>query len=39
MGTQLRSVPGPSAASEGGDCLPLSLNLDWKLELCLNPWK
>lgn len=39
MGTQLRSVPGPSAAFEGGDCLPLSLNLDWKPEPCLNPWK
>ena len=38
MGTQLRSVPGPSAAFEGGDCLPLSLNLDWKPEPCLNPW-
>lgn len=39
MGTQLGSVPGTSAAFEGGDCLPLSLNLDWKPELCLNPWK
>ena len=33
-GTQLKSVPGPLAAFEGGDCLPLSLNLDWKPELC-----